>query len=133
MSGNLEFASGGIGPLLTIWAKTHDTIKVKAVGTLNAMPMWLTTTNPDVRTIRDFTDKDRIALPAVKVSAQAVILQMAAVLKAAVSQVLLPRADGSGLVAAREIMLMNPAVEAAIRDDLNRWAQVVREANIKAE
>ena len=78
LSGNLEFASGGIGPLLTIWAKTHDTIKVKAVGTLNAMPMWLTTTNPDVRTIRDFTDKDRIALPAVKVSAQAVILHMAA-------------------------------------------------------
>jgi NitT/TauT family transport system substrate-binding protein len=31
-----------------------------------------------VKTLKDFTDKDRIALPAVRVSMQAVILQMAA-------------------------------------------------------
>ena len=33
---------------------------------------------PEVKTIKDFTDKDKIALPAVKVSIQAVTLQMAA-------------------------------------------------------
>jgi NitT/TauT family transport system substrate-binding protein len=42
------------------------------------MPLYLVTRNPAVKTIKDFTDKDRIALPAVKVSVQAVILQMAA-------------------------------------------------------
>ena len=42
------------------------------------MPLWLNTINPDVKTIKDFTEKDRIALPAVKVSIQAVTLQMAA-------------------------------------------------------
>ena len=42
------------------------------------MNLFLNTTRPDVKTIRDFTDQDRIALPAVKVSIQAVTLQMAA-------------------------------------------------------
>jgi NitT/TauT family transport system substrate-binding protein len=42
------------------------------------MPLYLNTRNPAVRTIKDFTDKDKIALPAVKVSIQAVTLQMAA-------------------------------------------------------
>ncbi|MBI5594788.1 MAG: PilT/PilU family type 4a pilus ATPase [Elusimicrobia bacterium] len=43
-------------------------------------------------------------------------LRLAATLKAAVSQILLPLADGSGLIAAREVMLMNPAIESAIRE-----------------
>ena len=41
------------------------------------MPLYLNTINSSVKTIKDFTDKDRIALPAVKVSIQAVTLQMA--------------------------------------------------------
>ncbi|MBI1991001.1 MAG: ABC transporter substrate-binding protein, partial [Betaproteobacteria bacterium] len=39
---------------------------------------YLLTTNPNVKSLRDFTEKDRIALPAVKVSLQAVTLQIAA-------------------------------------------------------
>jgi NitT/TauT family transport system substrate-binding protein len=42
------------------------------------MPIYLNSVNPDVKSIKDFTEKDRIALPAVKVSIQAVTLQMAA-------------------------------------------------------
>ena len=78
ISGNLDFASGGIGPLLTIWSRTRANLKVKGVAAINSMPIWLTTINPDVKTLKDFTEKDRIALPAVKVSIQAVTLQMAA-------------------------------------------------------
>ena len=78
ISGNLDFASGGVGPLVTIWARTQNNLKVKGVAALNAMPLYLNSINPNVRTIKDFTDKDRIALPAVRVSIQAVILQMAA-------------------------------------------------------
>jgi NitT/TauT family transport system substrate-binding protein len=78
ISGNLDFASGGVGPLLTIWGKTRGGIGVKGVAAINAMPLYLTTINPNVKTIKDFTEKDRIALPAVKVSIQAVTLQMAA-------------------------------------------------------
>jgi NitT/TauT family transport system substrate-binding protein len=78
ISGNLDFASGGVGPLLTIWSRTRANLKVKGVAVINSMPIWLTTINPDVKTIKDFTEKNRIALPAVKVSIQAVTLQMAA-------------------------------------------------------
>jgi len=78
VSGNLDFASGGVGPLVTIWARTQNNIKVKGIAALNAMPLYLNTINPNVKTIKDFTEKDRIALPAVRVSIQAVVLQMAA-------------------------------------------------------
>jgi NitT/TauT family transport system substrate-binding protein len=78
LSGSLQFASGGVGPLITIWAKTKGNLDVKGVATLDSMPLYLTTRNPNVKTIKDFTEKDRIALPAVKVSVQAVTLQMAA-------------------------------------------------------
>ena len=78
ISGNLDFASGGVGPMVTIWARTQGNLKVKGVCAINSMPLYLNTINPDVKTIKDFTEKDRIALPAVRVSMQAVILQMAA-------------------------------------------------------
>lgn len=78
LSGNLDFAGGGVGPLLTIWGKTQNNYKVKGVAALNAMPLYLVTTNPNVKTIKDFTEKDKIALPAVKTSIQAITLQMAA-------------------------------------------------------
>ena len=78
LSGNLDFASGGVGPLVTIWARTKGNINVKAVSAINSMPLYLNTINPNVKSLKDFTDNDRIALPAVKVSIQAVTLQMAA-------------------------------------------------------
>ena len=78
LSGNLDFASGGVGPLLTIWSRTQRNIGVKAVAALNAMPLYLNTVNPNVKSLADFTEKDRIALPAVRVSIQAITLQMAA-------------------------------------------------------
>jgi NitT/TauT family transport system substrate-binding protein len=78
LSGGLQFASGGVGPFVTLWSRTKGNLDVKAVAAINSMPLYLNTRNPNVKTIRDFTDKDRIALPAVKVSIQAVTLQMAA-------------------------------------------------------
>ncbi|MBS0305824.1 MAG: ABC transporter substrate-binding protein [Proteobacteria bacterium] len=78
LSGSLHFASGGVGPMVTLWARTKGNYDVKAVSAMNSMPLFLTTNNPNVKTLKDFTDKDKIALPAVKVSIQAVTLQMAA-------------------------------------------------------
>ncbi|HEX8741456.1 MAG TPA: ABC transporter substrate-binding protein [Casimicrobiaceae bacterium] len=78
LSGNLQFASGGVGPFTTLWAKTRGNLDVKAVAAINSMPLFLVTSNPKVKTLADFTDHDKIALPAVKVSIQAVTLQMAA-------------------------------------------------------
>ena len=78
LSSSLQFASGGVGPLVTLWAKTKGNLDVKAVSAINSMPLYLNTRNPAVKSIKDFTDKDKIALPAVKVSIQAITLQMAA-------------------------------------------------------
>lgn len=78
LSGDLHFASGGLGPFITLWAKTKDNIGVKAAAAMNSMPLLLNTRNPNVKSLKDFTDKDKIALPAVKVSIQAITLQMAA-------------------------------------------------------
>jgi len=78
LSDSMQFASGGVGPLVTLWSRTKGNLDVKAVAAINSMPLFLNTRNPAVKTVKDFTDRDRIALPAVKVSIQAVTLQMAA-------------------------------------------------------
>jgi NitT/TauT family transport system substrate-binding protein len=78
LANDLQLASGGVGPLLTLWSATKGKLDVKCVASLNAMPLYLNTRNPQVRSIRDLTSADKIALPAVKVSIQAVTLQMAA-------------------------------------------------------
>jgi NitT/TauT family transport system substrate-binding protein len=78
LSGNLDFAAGGVGPMLTIWGRTRGNLQVRGVAALNAMPLWLVSVNPAVTSIKDFTEKDKIALPTVKSSIQAITLQMAA-------------------------------------------------------
>ncbi|HEX8883460.1 MAG TPA: ABC transporter substrate-binding protein, partial [Noviherbaspirillum sp.] len=78
LSGAIDIAGAGVGPLLTIWDRTRGRQNVKGVASLGNFPYYLVSNNPAVRTIADFTDKDRIALPAVTVSVQARILQMAA-------------------------------------------------------
>src|SRR5512146_423734 len=62
LSGTLQFASGGVAPFTTLWAKTRGNLDVKAVSALNSMPLYLVTNNPKVKTIKDFTDQDKIAL-----------------------------------------------------------------------
>lgn len=78
LADSLDFASGGVGPLLKIWDRSKGEFDVKGVASLGSMPLYLTTINPNVRSIRDFTKKDKIALPAVRTSIQAILLQMAA-------------------------------------------------------
>lgn len=78
ISGNLDIATAGVGPMIIVWARTHGSLKMAGIAALGAMPNLLTTSNPNIKTLADFTDKDRIALPAVKIGAQAVMLQMAA-------------------------------------------------------
>lgn len=79
LSGNLDFAVAGIVPLSVIWAKTRGTPnEVKGVVGLNSIPIYFNTRNAGMKTLEDIKETDRIAVPAVKVSIQAVILQMAA-------------------------------------------------------
>ena len=77
LSGSIDIAGAGVGPLLTIWDRTHGKQNVKAVASLGNFPYYLVSNNPKVKTIADFTEKDRIAVPAVGVSVQSRILQLA--------------------------------------------------------
>jgi len=79
LSGSVDVASVGLPPLVNLWARTLGTPQeIKGVSALASMPLLLVTRNPSVHSLRDFTDRDKIALPAVKVSGQAILLQMAA-------------------------------------------------------
>ena len=77
LSGNIEVAGAGIGPLFTLWDRTRGRQAVKGVASLGNFPNYLVSNRPEVKTIADFTDADRIAVPAVGVSIQARILQWA--------------------------------------------------------
>jgi NitT/TauT family transport system substrate-binding protein len=76
LSGNVDLISGGVAPAVILWDKTKGAAKLLAA--LNESPVILNTSNPNVKTIKDFTEKDKIALPSVKVSIQAITLQIAA-------------------------------------------------------
>lgn len=77
LSGSIDIAGAGVGPLLTLWDKTQGRQNVRGIASLGNFPYYLTSSNPAVKTIDDFGDKDRIALPAVGVSVQSRILQLA--------------------------------------------------------
>lgn len=77
LSGSVHFASGGIGPALILWDKTRGNIDVRGVAALASMPNLLITRNAEIKTICDFTDKDRIAMAGAGSSVQTTYLQMA--------------------------------------------------------
>ena len=78
LSGSIQYGSGGVSTFLVLWAKASGANEVKSAGSLVAMPMYLSSRNPAIKSVKDFTEKDRIGVAGVKVSYQAMLLQMAA-------------------------------------------------------
>ena len=79
ISGNIDVGSGGVPGLLVLWSRTKDTPQeVRGISALSSQPFLLNTRDPTIKTIEDFKDSDRIAVPAVRSSVQAITLQMAA-------------------------------------------------------
>ena len=76
LSGAIDFAATGTPELVLLWSKTKGAMK--GVGGLSAMPMYLNTRNSEVKQLSDFGEKNKIAVPAVKISGSALVLQMAA-------------------------------------------------------
>lgn len=78
LSGNIDIAAAGIGPFLLVWDRTLGTpSEVKIVGALGAQPNFLLTNKASIKSLKDFTKSDKIALPAAGVSVQSRILQIA--------------------------------------------------------
>lgn len=77
LSSNVDVISNGPPSFIIMWARTHGTpLSVSGIGPVSMLPMWLNTRDPNVHSLDDFTDKDRIAVTAVKTSIPAIIMQM---------------------------------------------------------
>lgn len=79
LSGNLDFAAGGVPSLVTLWAKTRGSPDaVRGVVSLGDIPNELIVSRAEVKSLRDLGPQDKIAVTAVKISNQALALEMAA-------------------------------------------------------
>jgi NitT/TauT family transport system substrate-binding protein len=76
LTGALDVVSAGVPPMLTVWDRTKGKQNVKAIAALGSMPNYLLTNNPNIKTLKDFSDKDRIAVPAAGVGFQSRTLQI---------------------------------------------------------
>jgi NitT/TauT family transport system substrate-binding protein len=79
LSGAADYGTAALPSLLTLWEKTRGSAnEMKAVGTVSNGAMTLYTINPNVKSLADFSAQDRIAVPTVRLSFNAMMLQMAA-------------------------------------------------------
>ena len=75
LSGNLHIVTSGVTNMLLLWGKTNGDIK--AIIAVSGLPFKLVSRNPNIKTIKDYTPNDRIALPTVRQSIQAITLGIA--------------------------------------------------------
>jgi NitT/TauT family transport system substrate-binding protein len=78
LAGALDVAAIGVPGFLTLWAKAkgNPKLEIAALSALSSTSLYLNTVNPAVKTLRDFTPQDKIAVPGIKTSLSAVVLQM---------------------------------------------------------
>ncbi|HZY12931.1 MAG TPA: ABC transporter substrate-binding protein, partial [Beijerinckiaceae bacterium] len=78
LSGNVHFGAVGAPSLITLWSRTKSNVGVKGVAAMTSYPLYFVTRNPELKSLKDLSQKDKIAIPSVKISTQAIMLQMAA-------------------------------------------------------
>jgi NitT/TauT family transport system substrate-binding protein len=80
LSGALDVASIGVPGFLTLWAKAKDNpaLEIRGLSGMSSSSLYLMTRNPNIKSLKDFSDKDRIAVPGIKTSLPAVMLHMVA-------------------------------------------------------
>lgn len=76
LAGNVDIVNTGTGNLLLLWDRTRG--KVKGIVTNSAQPVIMVSRDPRIKSLKDIQPGDRIAVPTVGVSTQAILLQMAA-------------------------------------------------------
>lgn len=76
LAGSIDIVSAGIPPALVLWDRTRGKQNVKVVASLGSLPNYLLTNNSNVRSLKDLSDKDRIAVPAAGVGFQSRTLQI---------------------------------------------------------
>ena len=79
LAGTVDIATTGPGGFLTLWAKARGNAKNEVIGLGGSASggMMMISRVPAMKTLRDVTENDRIAVPGIKTSLGAIILQMA--------------------------------------------------------
>src|SRR5258707_3610984 len=76
LAGSVDIVNTGTGNLLLLWDRTHG--RVKGIIGSSAQPVLLLSRQEGIKTLAEIGPDDKIAVPTVKVSTQAILLQMAA-------------------------------------------------------
>jgi NitT/TauT family transport system substrate-binding protein len=76
ISGSVDLVNTGTGNLLLLWDRTKGGIK--GIVASSAAPLKFVSRDPRIKSLKDIGEGDKIAVPTVKVSTQAILLQMAA-------------------------------------------------------
>jgi NitT/TauT family transport system substrate-binding protein len=76
LAGALDVVSAGVPPRLTMWHRNTANQTLMAIASVGTMQKYLLTNNPKVKSLKDFTEKDRIAVPAAGVGFQSRTLQI---------------------------------------------------------
>jgi NitT/TauT family transport system substrate-binding protein len=87
LSGSADFIAAGPPAFLTLWDRTLHSAKVEGIAAMTSLPMVLNTRSASFKTLDNITDRDRIAVTAIKVSIPSLAMQMYARLKYGASQV----------------------------------------------
>jgi NitT/TauT family transport system substrate-binding protein len=75
LSDSIDVAITGISNLLLVWGKTNG--QIKSIAGMAGVPFRMMTRNPNVKSIKDFGPNDRIAVPTIRASMQAMMMGMA--------------------------------------------------------
>ncbi|WP_182418573.1 ABC transporter substrate-binding protein [Bartonella sp. HY038] len=80
MAGSIDIAGTGAPGFITLWSKARGIPNVEVIGltALSATSLWLNTNRDHIKTLSDFKSGDKIAIPGIKTSLAAVVLQMIA-------------------------------------------------------
>ncbi|MGN6668833.1 MAG: ABC transporter substrate-binding protein [Trinickia sp.] len=80
MAGSLDFAAAGAPGFIELWARSRGIPNVEVIGIsgLSSTSLSLNANQPRIKSVADFTSSDRIAVPGIRTSLSAVVLQMVA-------------------------------------------------------
>lgn len=75
LAGGVDISGAGVGNLLLLWDRSKG--GVQGIVAISALPEMLISRNPNINSLKDFGPADKIAVPTIKISTQALLLQIA--------------------------------------------------------
>jgi len=76
LSGSADFIAAGPPAFIVLWDRTADSAKVMGVAAMTSLPMYLNTRSEHLKKLDDVTERDKIAVTAIKVSIPAIVMQL---------------------------------------------------------